>query len=229
MKKTVYNQKGDKAGDVTLPEAVFDVPWNPDLVHQVVTVMQANARENIAHAQDRSEKRGGGRKPWAQKGTGRARHGSNRSPLWAGGGVTFGPRNERNFSKKINKKMAKKAMVCTLSQKAREGEVVLVDELAFDEAKTKHGKVTLNTLSEIKGVESVLEHSALILVPERNDELDRVFANFGNVTLDEVRNTNALELLQHKYVVIVDPDSSIEVLENRLGRQPAEKKTAATA
>ena len=120
LEAVVYSQEGKKSGSVTLPEAVFGEKWNADLVHQVVVAMQANARQPIAHTKDRSEVRGGGRKPWAQKGTGRARHGSSRSPIWRHGGVTHGPRNDRDFSQKINRKMKVKALYAVLSKKFRE-------------------------------------------------------------------------------------------------------------
>ena len=104
LKTKLYNSEGKESGEVELPESVFGVKLVDDLVHQVVVAQMANARQVLADTKDKGEVRGGGKKPWKQKGTGRARHGSSRSPLWKGGGVTFGPTNDRNFSKMINKK-----------------------------------------------------------------------------------------------------------------------------
>src|SRR3989344_3523977 len=104
MDAKIYNSKGEQSGKISLPETIFGVAWNADLVHQVITSMMSNAREPIAHTKTRGEVRGGGKKPWQQKGLGRARHGSIRSPIWVGGGITHGPRNDENFSRKINKK-----------------------------------------------------------------------------------------------------------------------------
>ena len=137
MSTDLYNQEYKKVGTVTLPDSLFNAKWNPDLVHQVVVAYEANTRKVIAHTKDRSEVRGGGKKPWKQKHTGRARHGSSRSPIWSGGGVTHGPRNERDFSKKINKKMRQGALASVLSKKLKEEEVAIVDSLAFDSRKTK--------------------------------------------------------------------------------------------
>lgn len=119
MDAKIYNQKGKESGTLTLDEKVFGLSWNADLVHQVITSMMSNARTPIAHTKTRGEVRGGGKKPWRQKGTGRARHGSTRSPIWVGGGVAHGPRNDKNYARKVNKKMKAKALYTILSQDAR--------------------------------------------------------------------------------------------------------------
>ena len=111
MKYPLFNQKGEKIGEVSLPKEIFGQDLNEDLLHQAIVVEEANQRKVIAHTKIRSEVSGGGVKPWRQKGTGRARVGSIRSPLWKGGGTTFGPRKERVFRKKINQKMKKKLIL----------------------------------------------------------------------------------------------------------------------
>lgn len=133
----VYNQENKKIGTIELPAKIFGVRWNADLVHQAATALEGNRRQPLAHTKTRGEVRGGGRKPWRQKGTGRARHGSTRSPLWIGGGVTFGPRKEKVFAKKINKKMKQLALFSVLSKKAAAGQIKVIDNLNIKEPKTK--------------------------------------------------------------------------------------------
>ncbi|MCC2631048.1 MAG: ribosomal protein large subunit ribosomal protein, partial [Candidatus Paceibacter sp.] len=155
MEAKIYNQTGKEAGKVTLPEAVFGASWNADLVHQVAVSMMSNAREPIAHTKTRGEVRGGGKKPWQQKGLGRARHGSSRSPIWVGGGVAHGPRNDKNYSKKINRKMKTAALYTLLSKKFKDGEIIFVDALSFDAPKAKDAKGILISLGGIKGFEKL--------------------------------------------------------------------------
>jgi len=128
MKVKVYNWEGKEIDTTEVPEKLFGLKWNDDLVHQVATALRANLRRTIADTKDRSEVRGGGKKPWRQKGTGRARHGSSRSPIWVGGGITHGPLSEKNYSQKINKKMKAKAFFTVLSRKLSDGEVVFVSD-----------------------------------------------------------------------------------------------------
>ncbi len=216
MQTTIYNQEGKTVTKkVTLPEEIFAAKWNADLVHQVVLAMQANARTSVAHTKDRSEVRGGGRKPWKQKGTGRARHGSSRSPIWVGGGVTFGPRNDKDYSQKINKKMRTRALFSALSAKNKDNEILFVDTLVFTEPKTAKAKKIIQSLGSIKGFEYIMSkknNSALILTSEKDIDVYRSFGNFNNVAIEEIRNLNTIDALKYKYLIIVNPEESINIL-----------------
>ena len=215
METIVYNQEGKEVGKVTLPEKVFGVPWKADLVHQVATSMMTSVRRGTAHTKDRSEVSGGGKKPWRQKGTGRARHGSTRSPIWVGGGVAHGPRNDQNFFRKINKKAKYGAFCALLSRKFKEGEVLFVDRIELREPKTKEAKKVLVNLSAVKGFDGLAakkQNAAVVAVEKRDVSLDRSFKNIGNISLEEVRNLNPLCLLQYKYVIIANPSVSLPIL-----------------
>ncbi len=221
METKIYNQIGKESGKITLPEGVFGLPWNGDLVHQVVVSMQSNARTPVAHTKDRSEVSGGGKKPWRQKGTGRARHGSNRSPIWIGGGVTHGPRNDKNFAKKINKKMRAKALYTVLSGKLRDGEVLFVDKMETSEIKTKKAKEMLNSLGSVEGFDGLAtkkKNAAYITFTQKDENTEKSFKNFGNVALNTIENMNILDVLNHKYLVITDPEKSIEVIGRRMNK-----------
>ena len=223
MNTKIYTREGAESGSITLPEAVFGVALNPDLVHEVVVGMQANARAGTAHTKDRSEVRGGGKKPWKQKGTGRARHGSRRSPIWTGGGVTFGPRNEKDFSVKINKKVKAKALACVLSKKLADNEVFFVDSLAMEEPKTKDAKVVIAALAKGTGVESLAtkrKNAAIVVLADRSLATEKSFRNFGNIEVVMAKDINPVELLTYKYVVVADAKSSVEVLSSRIASAP---------
>ncbi len=219
MDAKIYNQKGQESGTIKLPESVFGLPWNADLVHQVVVSMNSNEREAIAHTKTRGEVRGGGKKPWQQKGTGRARHGSTRSPIWVGGGVAHGPRNDKNYARKINRKMKAKALYTIMSQKLRDGEIMFVDSLSFAAPKTKEAKEVLASLGGIKGFEKLANkknNAAFIAVPKKEAALVKSFGNFGNVLVDELRNINPVTALNYKYLIIASPKDSLKVIENKL-------------
>ena len=215
MEATVYNQEGKETGKITLSEAVFGVKWNPDLVHQVATSMASSARAGTAHTKTRGEVRGGGRKPWRQKGTGRARHGSIRSPLWVGGGVAHGPRSDKNYERKINKKMKRAALASALSAKYRAGDILFVDFLVIPEIRTKDARKIISNLSRIKNLESLEQkkkNSALILIPRKEIVIERSFRNIGNIAVGEARNLNLLDVLRYKYLIITSPEDSIKSL-----------------
>lgn len=227
METKIYDQKGKESGTVKLPESIFALPMNEDLVHQVVVSMASNLRNPIAHTKNRGDVRGGGKKPWRQKGTGRARHGSSRSPIWRGGGVTFGPTNERNFSKKINRKMRIKALYIVLAEKFRDGEILFVDNIGFKEAKTKEAKLILANLSKVKGFEMILDkkkNSSYLALNTRDENIEKGFNNFGNVFVNEVRNLNPLDILKYKYLIITQPKESLEFLESKMGVKVKKEK-----
>lgn len=215
MEATVYNLEGKKSGNVTLPEKVFGVVWNADLVKQVADSLLSSARKNIAHTKNRGEVSGGGKKPWQQKGTGRARHGSTRSPIWVGGGVAHGPRNDKNFTRKVSKKMRIKALYALLSRKHDEGEVLFVDTISLKEHKTKTAIASLKSLSSVKGFATLFskkKNATLIALSEKNKGTERAFANLGNVEVVEARNLSPLSLLEYKYLIFENPGQSLKAL-----------------
>ncbi|HEU4677858.1 MAG TPA: 50S ribosomal protein L4 [Candidatus Paceibacterota bacterium] len=231
LEANIYSQEGKEVGSVKLPEQVFGAAWNPELVHEVVVSMQGNARSNSAHTKNRGEVRGGGKKPWRQKGTGRARHGSTRSPIWVGGGQAHGPRNERDFGRKINKNARAKALASVLSKKLADDHVIFVDALTFGAPKTKDARTFISALGGIKGKETIATkkaNAALVLLSDRNAETELSFRNFGNVEVKQAKDVNPVELLNYKYVVVAKPDAALKILEGRVSTKAARKVTAVT-
>ncbi len=194
LKTKLYNLEGKKTGEVELPESVFGVKLSDDLVHQAVVAQMANARQVLADTKDKGEVRGGGKKPWKQKGTGRARHGSSRSPLWKGGGVTFGPTSDRNFSKMINKKMKTKALLMVLSSKLKDNELVVVENIKLEKASTKKMKDILGKLP--------LSGKVLISMDKKNDSVFNSVKNISSVSMLASDSLNVVDLLKNKMLVI---------------------------
>jgi len=221
LQSVLYTKAGKESGNVSLPENVFGLSWNGDLVHQVVTSMTSSQRSNVAHTKNRGEVSGGGKKPWQQKGTGRARHGSIRSPLWVGGGVTHGPRNDKNYDRKINRKMKAKALYTILSAKFKKGEIMFVDDLSLKVIKTKEALGVLEGLSKIKGFNDLLlkrKNSAYVLLDHKDLTTEKSFRNFGNLNIDEIRNMNPLDLMKYKYVVISNPEKGLPQITSKLSK-----------
>ncbi|MBV9349368.1 MAG: 50S ribosomal protein L4 [Patescibacteria group bacterium] len=219
MKATLYSAAGKEAGEIDLPETLFGAKRNDALVRQVVLAMQANARTAIAHTKGRGEVRGGGKKPWKQKGTGRARHGSIRSPIWRGGGTTFGPSKDKDYSQKINKKMRAKALAIVLSEKLKSGRILFVDSLALTAPKTKEAKAMLGALSAVKGFDMLSarrNNAALMLFSKKDEVTMKSFRNMGNVMAEEARNANPVDVLAYRYLVVVDPETSLKSIASRL-------------
>lgn len=214
METTLYTQDGKKAGSIKVPETVFGLSWNADLVNQVINSLRSDTREAIANTKTRGEVRGGGKKPWQQKGLGRSRHGSTRSPIWRHGGITHGPRADKNFARKVNKKVKSKALFTILSQKMRDGEVLFVKDISLAEAKTKEAKkvvLSLGTIAGFEGIATKRKNAAYIGLDKKNESVRKSFNNFNNMTVEELRNINPLSLMQYKYVVITNPEESLKV------------------
>jgi len=216
MLVNTYSQNGEKIGETRLPSEIFDIKVNPDLVYQVVVSQMANRRQGTVHTKDRGEVRGGGRKPWRQKGTGRARHGSIRSPLWRGGGVTFGPIKERVFEKNIPQKMKRKALFMVLTGKVKNNLLILLDELKIEKPKTKLLKEIIEKL-RLK-IENFKSGSALIVLPEMDKNLILAGRNVPNLATIQAKDLNALDLLSFKYLIL--PKKSIEVIKKTFLKSP---------
>lgn len=204
-----HNIEGEKTGKIDLPESIFGVKINQDLIYQAVNAQTANSRYHLTHTKDRSEVRGGGRKPWRQKGTGRARHGSIRSPLWRGGGITFGPEKEEVFERKINKKAKRKALFMALSSKVNDKELIILDELKISEPKTKIMSKILDNIFNKK------PENVLIAVSKRDENIIRASRNILRTKTILANSLNVLDLLSFKYLLL--DKEGIKVIEKTYG------------
>ena len=221
MEAKIYNQKGGEAGKIELPAKVFAAKWRADLVHQVVEGMRSNKRSGTADTKDRGEVRGGGKKPWKQKGTGRARHGSSRSPIWVGGGVTHGPLAEKNYKRKISKSMRAQALFSVLSKKYAAGQVLFVSELALAAPKTAEARAIMTNLGTIAGFEEVgtrRKNALYVVLPKMDVATKKSFQNMGNVLMGTVSTLNPVDVLSYKYLVLVAPEESVKALEAKLAK-----------
>jgi len=218
MEAKVYNQKGKEGTSITLPAKVFAAKWRADLVHQVVEGMRSNKRAGTADTKDRGEVRGGGRKPWKQKGTGRARHGSSRSPIWVGGGVTHGPLAEKNYKRKISKSMRAQALFSVLSKKMKDGEILFVDSLEMTNIKTKEAAEVMKSLSKASGwkpLASSKKPRVLTALYGRSEKSEKSFRNLPQLEMVFLKNLNPLDVLSYQYLLIENPEESIKFLESR--------------
>ena len=218
MEAKIYNQKGILTGTITLPPKVFGAKWRADLVHQVVEGMRSNKRSGTADTKDRGEVRGGGKKPWKQKGTGRARHGSSRSPIWVGGGVTHGPLSDKNYKRKISKKMRAQALFSVLSKKMKDGEILFVDSLSLPEAKTKKAVEVMKNLSKASGFKPLAgskKARVLTALYGRNEKTEKSFRNLPQLEIVFLKNLNPLDVLSYQYLLIENPEESVKFLESR--------------
>lgn len=195
MKVDLYTQSGTKSGSLDLPKEIFEVPFNKDLVHQALLRQLSNSRSPIAHTKTRGEVSGGGRKPFRQKGTGNARQGTIRAPHMRGGGVVFGPRNNRNFQKDMPKKQRRKALLSALSEKARQGEVIGLEAY---ESKVPKTKEFADLMTKIP-----VERSALVVIPDKNEALQKSARNIPNVKTILASYLNIHDLQKYKTVIVL--------------------------
>lgn len=194
MEVEVYNQTGEKTGKLELSPAVFGAKLSKDLVFQVALAQMANLRKPIAHSKNRAEVSGGGKKPWAQKGTGRARQGSIRSPLWKGGGAAFGPRNERVYKQKVNKKMAKLALFQLLSEKARQNLLLAVEPLSLAAPKTKLFTSFLEKLP-------LKEKRTLLVLPQAERSVVLAAKNIPWMNTKTLQTLSASDILSSHFII----------------------------
>jgi len=195
MKVDLYKQTGEKSGTLELPKEIFEVAFNEDLVHQALVRQLANRRVAIAHTKTRGNVRGGGRKPFAQKGTGNARQGSIRSPHLRGGGVVFGPTNERNFSKDMPKKQRRKALFCALSEKARSNEIMALEEYKTDKPKTKDFAAMLAKMP--------IEKDVLVVISGKDEGIQKSINNLAHAKAILAPYVNIQDLQRHQKVIFL--------------------------
>ncbi|MFA6474888.1 MAG: 50S ribosomal protein L4 [Patescibacteria group bacterium] len=204
----LYNVSGKVIGEQKLSDGLFAVPAKMQVVHQVVVAQQANSRVAIAHTLTKGEVRGGGRKPWKQKGTGRARQGSTRNPQWRGGGVVFGPRSDRNFSLKVNKAMKKTALAMVLSDKVVSDKLIVVDQFMLTASKSKQLREVLQALP-CAGQKSLISLGAI------DSNVIRASKNLTKVGLCAANSLNIVDLLKYDYFVV--DAAGIEQIEKTYG------------
>lgn len=202
IKTNLYNTAGKIVGEVELPEDIFGVKPNSDLLHEAVVAQMASSRERYAHTKTRAEVRGGGKKPWAQKHTGQARHGSIRSPLWRKGGVTFGPTEDASYGKKINLRKKRLALFMALASKVNDKTLFVVEDLKIPESKTKEMVKILKNLK--------LDKKILISLPSKDKDVYLASRNIEGVTTIQTNSLNVVDVLTHKYLVM--PKEAIEVV-----------------
>ncbi|MBI5153577.1 MAG: 50S ribosomal protein L4 [Parcubacteria group bacterium] len=199
MKADLYNSTGAIVGTIDASDRIFGVRWNGDLMRQVLNTYGANERRPLAHTKGRGEVSGGGKKPWKQKGTGRARVGSNRSPIWRKGGVTHGPIKDKDYHKILPKKMARKATVMALSQKLRDKELKFIGGIEYIEPKTKVTATLLKPFADLKK-----KNQLLIIVSERKEALNHSLSNIKAADWVLANDLNAKKLIGHKNIIILE-------------------------
>ena len=205
---SLFNGAGKQTGNMELNDAVFNVVPKISVIHQVFTALRANARQPWAHSKGKGEVRGGGKKPWKQKGTGRARHGSTRSPIWVGGGVTFGPKNIRNYTQKINTKMNRLAVRMCLTDKVLDNKLIVVDAFSSS-GKTKD-------VSMLRAAFPRTRASAVYVTAQKDETMMHAVANLKKSSVTRAMDLNVVDLMQHEYVFV--SKDAVALLTDRLSK-----------
>ena len=218
MKVKVYTQLGKESKTVDLPDQVFAYDWNADLVHQVLLSQAANQRAGTASTKDRSQVSGGGKKPWQQKGTGRARHGSSRSPIWRHGGVTHGPNSEKNYKQVIPRAMKNRALFALLSQKLRDGKILFVENLEVGSGKTKDADALVKNLTNIEGFSTLnwKKHNNMFVATDKNvKNTTLAFRNLAYANIANMDQLNPMTVANTRYLIINNPEAVAAYLVNK--------------
>jgi large subunit ribosomal protein L4 len=230
MELVTHDNKGKAGEKITVSDRLFGAKTNADLVYQVATSLMSNSRQILAHTKTRSEVRGGGKKPWAQKGTGRARHGSIRSPSWVGGGVAHGPTKDVNFKKKVNRSQARAALAAVLSARVRDGHLAVVDDLGLTTGKTKEAAAVLaalaaKTFKDYRGrLPAGRQDRVLVVLAGTPDEvpLRRATANLPNIVAVRAQDLNTLTVLAFPYVIATRP--ALDAMEKTFSGKKVENR-----
>jgi len=196
----IYNLENKKVGDMDLPEVFTSTKWNATLVRQVILAQLANARIPWAHTKSRADVSGTGKKPWRQKGTGRARHGSTRSPIWRTGGVAHGPRNDKDYSQKVNRKMKQAALASIMAKKIKDGEVKFIDTLSLKAPKTKDLFSSLKNMFEMKPRAKKVD--ALLVVAGAGSNMEKASRNLVKAKAMRADSVNVYEIVNHKHLLV---------------------------
>ena len=204
MKTDLYNLQGEKTGTIELPEKIFNIKINEDVIYQVVNVQITNSRQNLAHTKNRSDVKGGGKKPWRQKGTGRARSGSSRSPVWRKGGTVFGP-HPRDYSYSVPRKIRKKALISALSMKFKENKMVILKDFPMEKISTRVFQKVVD-LFDLK--------KALFVLADNNEVLLKSSRNIRNVKMIRSEGINVYDILNYEHLILLEP--SVKKIEGAL-------------
>lgn len=219
MKTTIYNQKGETIGEVELNPKIFEVKPNEHLLAEAVRISQSNSRQGTSNTKTRGEVRGGGKKPWKQKGTGRARVGSTRSPIWRHGGITFGPRANQNWELKINKKAKTKALFMSLSDKAKENQFIVIDQIALDQPKTKE---LVKILAGLSSAVKTFGRKQMLVLPRKDDNLVRSSKNLKSINTVMANSLNIVDVMKADSLVVLK--DALAVIEKTYLKNAVSKK-----